>query len=57
MLALQLMQRYADKLSTVIPLNKSYFHLYSNQDILFVSFGFINKLNSVTLSKSYLSQT
>jgi len=57
MLALQLMQRYADKLSTDMPQNKSYFHSYSNQGILLVLFGFIKKSNSAKLSKSYLSQT
>lgn len=51
MLALQLMQRYADKLYTIMPLNKSCFHSYSNQDGLLVSFGFIKKSNSAKLLK------
>lgn len=57
MLALQLMRRYTDKLSTDMTQNKSYFHSYANQDILLVSFEFIKKSNSAKLSKSYLSQT
>lgn len=51
MLALQLMQRYADKLSIVMSLNKSCFHSYSNQDGLLVSVGFIKKSNSAKLLK------